>query len=93
MNLIKFYEKKDIEALLKNTIPEGKFIKQTYEVTAEYMRLFTLGLYFFILRKEFISSSFTEAINRAIKQAKLDNENEVKPIHLQKILPQLLLDF
>lgn len=38
-------------------------------------------------------SVFIEALSRAIIVAKESGENEVKPEHIHRILPQLLLDF
>ena len=45
------------------------------------------------LTREVILVFVTEALKRAAQQAKLEGKSEVKEEHLEKILPQFLLDF
>jgi histone H3/H4 len=45
------------------------------------------------LTKETIKVFVAEALTRAAEQAKLEGAKEVKGEHLEKILPQFLLDF
>ena len=45
------------------------------------------------LVKEAISVFVAEGLTRAAEQAKLEGKSEVKEEHLEKVLPQFLLDF
>ena len=78
---------------MKKALPEGRFVKQTHELTAEYLRLFVVGTSFNQSISKDLNSANVEAVNRAIKLAKEENSETVEVQHLQRILPQLLLDF
>ncbi|KAI8334199.1 centromere protein X-like protein [Chlamydoabsidia padenii] len=69
-----------IHAVMKSVWkdPRTKCNAQALQLSAEFFRLFTI-----------------EAIHRASEEAQrqTDTDNEVQLEHLEKILPQLMLDF
>ena len=75
---------------------------QALEVSIEYLRLYTAGslllcstlntsnLY---LPMHDMNVLLQEIISRAAQEAELSNDAEITVEHLEKVLPQMLLDF
>ena len=68
--------------------PRGDF-----GVLATVRHWWVISLVLLAQKSKQIVSFLLEVTNRAIEQAKKDNSTTVESIHVQKILPQALLDF
>ena len=78
-----------IEAFNANTVL-ALLDKRTQAATGEGVKLTKNAK---IMASEFLSSFLSEALSRAAFKAEEEGADEVDVTHLEKILPQLLLDF
>ena len=82
-----------IEKLLKSYWnPKTKISSDASAVASEYLRLFVLGIFVFQFK---LVLFYTILLIEALERARLESDNQelITPEAIQKILPQLLLDF